>query len=168
MKKLISDIYQSPVGEIFLAADENELCSLDFNDNDSRIEKLLKQRFGEYELSTKRNFLNMHERLDKYFKGDWQAFDGLAMNTHGTDFQQRVWQSLQTISTGDAISYEQLAGKIKNPKAVRAVASTNASNPIAVIIPCHRVIGKNGSLRGYTGGIDRQAWLLQHEGYPIL
>lgn len=165
MKPIEHDIYQSPIGEIFLAADNNELCFLDFNDNDGRIEKLLKQRFGDYALTPSPNLLGMQNRLDDYFNGNWAAFDGLAMQTHGTAFQKTVWQSLLTIAPGDTISYDQLAANIKNNKAVRAVASANARNPIAVIIPCHRVIGKDGSLRGYAGGLPRKAWLLDHEGF---
>ena len=104
-------------------------------------------------------------RLKKYFAGDWDAFDSLPLLTGGTTFQQSVWASLQTIPVSETISYDQLAGAIENPKAVRAVASANARNPIAVIIPCHRVIGKDGSMRGYAGGIHRKAWLLEHEGF---
>ena len=167
MKQLYSDIFDSPVGNILVIADADQLCYLDFEDNDERLDRLNSRRFGKFEITPKANVLNMQNRLEKYFNGDWDAFDGLNISTDGTSFQQQVWNSLRTIPAGDAISYDQLAGAIKNPKAVRAVASANARNPVAIIIPCHRVIGKDGSLRGYAGGLDRKAWLLNHEGFHI-
>jgi len=167
MKQLYSDIYDSPLGDILVIADDNQLCYLDFEDNDERLDRLFSRRFGEYEITPRANVLDMQTRLKKYFDGDWSAFDGLGISTDGTMFQQRVWDSLKSIPVGKAISYDQLAGAIENPKAVRAVASANARNPVAIIIPCHRVIGKDGSLRGYAGGVDRKAWLLNHEGFHI-
>ncbi len=167
MKQLFSDIYNSPIGEILVIGDDEQLCFLDFKDNAERIDQLLARRFGKFEITPKTNMLNIQNRLKRYFSGDWQAFDGLHISTDGTEFQQCVWNSLKTIPVGDAISYDQLAGSIKKPKAVRAVASANARNPVAIIIPCHRVIGKDGSLRGYAGGVDRKAWLLNHEGFSI-
>jgi methylated-DNA-[protein]-cysteine S-methyltransferase len=154
MKQLYSDIFDSPVGNILVIADADQLCYLDFEDNDERLDRLLSRRFGEYEITPKANVLNMQTRLEKYFNGDWEAFDGLNISTDGTSFQQQVWKSLRSIPAGDAISYDQLAGAINR-------------NPVAIIIPCHRVIGKDGSLRGYAGGVDRKAWLLNHEGFRI-
>ncbi|WP_424947605.1 methylated-DNA--[protein]-cysteine S-methyltransferase [Candidatus Spongiihabitans sp.] len=165
IKQLESAIYKSPIGEILMIADGEQLCLLDFADNDERVERLLRRRYGNFEMTPKANVLNMQSRMDRYFGGDWAAFDGLPMAADGTVFQQRVWDSLKTIPVGEAISYRQLASAINQPKAVRAVASANANNQIAIIIPCHRVIGKDGSLRGYAGGADRKAWLLNHEGF---
>ena len=167
MKQLQSDTYQSPIGEILIVADGDQLCFLDFRDNDDRIDKLLNARFGEYELVSTANLLDMQSRLKRYFAGDWNAFEGLQISTNGTKFQQRVWKSLQSINPGKAISYAQLADSISKPSAVRAVASANARNPVAIAIPCHRVIGKDGSLRGYAGGMERKAWLLRHEGLSL-
>ncbi len=164
MKPLHRDIYSSPIGDIVLLADGHQLCFLDFYDNHGRMEKLLKTRYGKYQITPKANLLGLQTRMDKYFGGDWNAFDGLDMKSDGTDFQQRVWEALKTIAVGKTICYHQLARAINNPKAVRAVASANARNPIAIIVPCHRVIGKDGSMRGYAGGIDRKEWLLNHEG----
>ena len=164
MMSLEYDLYQSPVGEIFFAAQGDKLCFLDFNDNDGRIDKLLRQRFGDYELTKKPGLLDVSHRLDRYFQGDSDAFDEIELETYGTEFQQNVWRQLRKIDSGSSISYDQLARNVGNPKAVRAVASANARNPIAIIIPCHRVIGKNGSMRGYAGGVERKIWLLQHEG----
>ena len=167
MNQLHTDTYTGPIGEIFMAAQGDQLVFLDFNDNQPRIEKLLKKRYPDYQLVNKPNLLNMHQRLDRYFKGEWDCFDGVTLNTGGTDFQRTVWQALKRIPVGAAISYDHLASNISKPKAVRAAASANANNPIAIIIPCHRVIGKDGSLRGYAGGVDRKLWLLQHEGAMI-
>jgi len=167
MKELQSDKYSSPIGEILILANGGKLCYLDFADNDSRLQKLLKTRFGEYSIIPEHNVLNMQSRLDQYFAGKWEAFDGLELRTDGTEFQRTVWCGLKQIPVGKAISYHQLAKSIKIPKAIRAAASANAKNPISIIIPCHRVIGSDGSLRGYAGGVDRKSWLLRHEGVDL-
>jgi methylated-DNA-[protein]-cysteine S-methyltransferase len=101
--------------------------------------------------------------LDEYFnKG--RKFFTVELDPKGTDFQKRVWNELQTIPFGNILSYEALAIRLGDIKAIRAVASANGSNPIMIIIPCHRVIGKNGELTGYAGGLDAKEWLLYHEG----
>ena len=167
MKTLESDIYKSPIGEILIIGDKDQLVLMDFNDCQDRIAKLLKRRFGQYSLLKNPNLLGMQDKLDAYFNKDWESFNRVSLETKGTEFQQTVWQELQRIPIGTTYSYDKLANEIRNPKAVRAVASANANNPIAIIIPCHRVIGKNGSMRGYAGGIDRKVWLLRHEGAII-
>lgn len=101
-------------------------------------------------------------QLSSYFQGQRQQFD-LPLMPHGSIFQQQVWQQLLTIPAGSTINYAQLAAQLGKPKAAQAVGQANGRNPIAVIIPCHRVIGKDGSLTGYAGGLERKAWLLQHE-----
>ena len=164
MKHLKSDRYKSPIGEIVMLVDDGRLCYLDFADNDGRLEQLLTARYGEFSLTPEPNPLNLRERLAHYFAGRWDAFDGLELSTDGTDFQRRVWRSLRTIPPGKAISYRRLASAIKKPRAIRAVAGANARNPIAIIIPCHRVIAADGSLAGYAGGVERKSWLLNHEG----
>jgi len=102
-------------------------------------------------------------QLQFYFKGDLEEFK-LPLNPKGTDFQEQVWQALSEIPYGETISYLQLAKNIENAKAVRAVASANGKNPLPILIPCHRVIGSDGSLTGYSGGLWRKKWLLKHEG----
>ncbi len=99
-----------------------------------------------------------------YFNGDWRAFDDLELEPGGTEFQREVWRELRRIPPGQAISYADLAQSIRRPAAVRAVGRANALNPIAIIVPCHRVIGKDGTLTGYAGGLKRKEWLLRHEG----
>ena len=102
------------------------------------------------------------EQLDAYFDMRLTRFD-LPLEPRGTDFQRRVWDSLRAIPFGETISYAELARRIDNPKAVRAVGAANGRNPLMIIVPCHRVIGADGSLTGFGGGIDRKRWLLDHE-----
>ena len=102
--------------------------------------------------------------IGAYFAGDLAAIDNLPVCTAGTSFQREVWNALRTISCGTTVSYGQIAERIGRPTAVRAVGLANGSNPICVVVPCHRVIGANGSLTGYGGGIERKRWLLEHEG----
>lgn len=102
------------------------------------------------------------DQLEEYFKKKRNTFT-LRLNPKGTDFQKQVWKQLQQIPVGKTISYQELATNLGNPKVIRAAASANGKNPIAIIIPCHRVIGSDGSLTGYAGGIHRKKWLLEHE-----
>jgi O-6-methylguanine DNA methyltransferase len=104
--------------------------------------------------------------LGAYFNGDLKGFS-IPLNPQGTSFQKRVWQQLHEIPFGRTISYQLQAEQFGNPLAIRAIAAANGKNPIAIIIPCHRVLGKDGSLTGYAGGIERKRWLLRHEGALI-
>jgi methylated-DNA-[protein]-cysteine S-methyltransferase len=108
-------------------------------------------------------FGHVVEQLSAYFTGALTDFD-LPVELHGTDFQRRVWAALREIPYGETISYGELARWVGNPKASRAVGLANGRNPVAIIVPCHRVIGADGSLTGYGGGLDRKVWLLEHEG----
>ncbi|WP_223789248.1 methylated-DNA--[protein]-cysteine S-methyltransferase [Marinicella meishanensis] len=105
-------------------------------------------------------------QLREYFAGQRQSFD-LPLAPQGTEFQQRVWQALLTIPYGQLASYRDMAQQLQQPKAVRAVGAANGKNPISIIVPCHRVIGANGSLTGYAGGLERKRWLLQHESSDL-
>ncbi len=104
-------------------------------------------------------------QLREYFAGERRQFD-LPLRLHGTDFQKRVWRALTEIPFGETWSYGQLAKQLDNPSACRAVGLANGKNPIAIIVPCHRVIGADGSLTGFGGGLPRKQWLLSHEGHP--
>jgi O-6-methylguanine DNA methyltransferase len=104
------------------------------------------------------------DALDGYFSGNLAAFAGLALNSGGSDFQRKVWAALCAIPAGQTRSYGDLAASIGQPRAARAVGLANGANPIGIIVPCHRVIGSNGTLTGYAGGVERKAWLLRHEG----
>lgn len=101
--------------------------------------------------------------MDRYFAGDVEAIDDIPVQTSGTPFQRSVWKELRKIPSGAVVSYRKLAGKIARPTAVRAVGLANGSNPIGIVVPCHRVIGSDGSPTGYGGGLERKRWLLEHE-----
>jgi len=104
--------------------------------------------------------------LSRYFDGECGVIDTVAVELNGTDFQKSVWQALRRIPCGSTISYAELARRIGAPAAVRAVGVANGANPVALVVPCHRVIGSDGSLTGYGGGLDRKRWLLDHEHAP--
>ncbi len=164
MRTLELSVYKSPIGDINLVFDDNDLVYLDFADNPERQQTLLARRYREFELRKIRETPVLHRMLDRYFAGEKECFDGVTMATGGTDFQRSVWKQLQTIKRGETLDYSSLAERSGKPDAVRAAASSNARNPISIIIPCHRVIGKDGSLRGYAGGEERKRYLLELEG----
>jgi methylated-DNA-[protein]-cysteine S-methyltransferase len=147
--------FESPLGKLLLAGN-NRLESLHFPLGKTRVEP------GKDWQYDPENFKEALGQLDDYFKGDRTIFD-LEMMIQGTAFQKKVWQELVKIPYGETISYGELARRIGNPKASRAVGMANGKNPICIIIPCHRVIGKNGSLTGFGGGIDVKKKLLELE-----
>ncbi len=106
----------------------------------------------------------MRTALKRYFDGDMAAFDGIEVAASGTAFQEQVWGALRKIPAGRTVSYADIACRIERPTAVRAVGLANGQNPVPIMIPCHRVIGRDGSLTGFGGGLERKAWLLRHEG----
>jgi methylated-DNA-[protein]-cysteine S-methyltransferase len=158
------DELESPIGRIVLAETGGALCAIDFETSPETVLARLKKRFGSYEVNEGNGVRQYRDRLEAYFQGELRALDGLAVETGGTAFQRDVWAALQRIPAGSTTSYSELAAAIGRPSAVRAVGMANARNPIAVVIPCHRVIGRDGALTGYAGGLDRKRWLLQHEG----
>ena len=162
--ELTLDLVETPIGKLSVVAEDNILCHLDFENGDVRMDTLLKRRFGSYQTRIQENAAGMRDRLNAYFNGDWDSLEGLNYRTGGTDFQRSVWKALTEIPRGQTISYAELAENVGNPAAVRAVARSNALNPISIFIPCHRVIGKDGTLTGYAGGLDRKEYLLRHEG----
>jgi methylated-DNA-[protein]-cysteine S-methyltransferase len=101
--------------------------------------------------------------MDAYFRGELRAIDGLRVETRGTPFQRAVWTALREIPCGTTVSYSDLARRIERPSAVRAVGLANGANPVAIVVPCHRVVGAGGALTGYGGGLSRKRWLLAHE-----
>lgn len=158
------DRFDSPLGAITLVADGGVLCTLDFADCDARMQKLLARRFGDARLAPAKNPGGLSARLNAYFDGDLGALEDIAVQGRGTPFQEDVWRTLRKVGPGETIGYGALAARIGRPGAARAVGSANRLNPIALVIPCHRVIGSGGALTGYAGGIDRKRWLLRHEG----
>lgn len=150
-------IYNSPHGEIALTANEEGLTALAFQQGKSPI------IIGDDLSENSAKFIDVIAQLNEYFSGERTHFE-LPLAPKGTPFQQQVWQALMAIPSGETKSYAWLAKKIKNEKAVRAVGTANGANPIALIVPCHRVIGSNGKLTGYAGGLALKAKLLMHEG----
>ncbi len=150
----------TPVSTFMIAGNEAEINYTSFTTGDREI------RPREDWVEDAGPFKEPVDQLSAYFEGDRRAFD-LTLAPHGTEFQLSVWSALQTIPYGTTWSYGDLSRKIGNPKAVRAVGAANGANPIPVIIPCHRVIGANGTLTGFGGGLDKKAILLQLEGVSI-
>ena len=164
MKELLIDYIESPIGRIIIVVDEGKMCALDFEGYEERMMKLLKRRYTNVEFKQTDNPYGFSTRVKDYLAGDYKSLDAIPVSTGGTPFQQQVWNALREIPTGQTFTYSQLAEKIGNPKAVRAVGMTNSLNPIAIVLPCHRVVGANASLTGYAGGLERKDWLLRHEG----
>lgn len=155
--------FDSPLGVVLVATDDTTVRAVDFADYRVRMDRLLARHYGTYALHSGRDRVGAVARLKAYFAGDLGAIDSLPVATNGTSFQQRVWAALRKIPSGKTISYGTLAKNIKQPTASRAVGLANGSNPIAIIVPCHRVIGANKTLTGYGGGLYRKEWLLNHE-----
>jgi methylated-DNA-[protein]-cysteine S-methyltransferase len=166
MNVLETDSFQTPVGEVILVARDSELVFVDFEGNEKRMRRLLEARFGAYQLE-KVSLPDFKSKLEAYFAGDCDAVNDLKVSTGGTDFQARVWQALREIPTGQTMTYGVLAAKLDKPGASRAVGMINGLNPISIVLPCHRVIGANGTLTGYAGGLERKKWLLEHEGVKL-
>lgn len=162
--KMVHDSFESPIGTITAHVAGNALIHLDFADCGARAQRLLHRRFGDIQPERTENPLDIRTCVAAYFAGDWRAFKDIKLDPGGTEFQREVWAGLRRIPPGQAISYAALAQSIRRPAAVRAAGRANALNPIAIIVPCHRVIGKDGTLTGYAGGLKRKEWLLRHEG----
>ncbi|GAA0644526.1 methylated-DNA--[protein]-cysteine S-methyltransferase [Brevundimonas lenta] len=165
---LTLDRVATPVGEVLLVTDAaGAVRALDFVDYEARMTRLLDRHAPKAALVEGRAPEDVRTAVEAYFGGDVRALDGVAVKTGGTDFQRSVWAALRAIPAGETRSYGQLAAAIGSPKAVRAAGLANGQNPIAVIVPCHRVIGANGTLTGYAGGLERKRWLLRHEGVAV-
>jgi methylated-DNA-[protein]-cysteine S-methyltransferase len=164
MKELLMDRIESPIGTIVILVDDGKMCALDFAGYEERMMKLLKRRYHEFELKKIDDPFGFSTRVKNYLAGDFASLNAIPVSTGGTPFQQQVWTALREIRAGETYTYSQLAAKIGKPKATRAVGMTNSLNPIAIVLPCHRVVGANASLTGYAGGLDRKHWLLEHEG----
>lgn len=150
---------ETPIGPLFLAAAGGALVALSFEGG----EEDLGRRFAGSERRQTADPAGAVTALRRYFEGDLAALERVAVDPGGTAFQQRVWAELRRIPVGRTVSYAQLARAIGSPDAVRAVGLANGRNPVAVVIPCHRVIASDGTLCGYGGGLDRKRWLLDHE-----
>jgi methylated-DNA-[protein]-cysteine S-methyltransferase len=163
MKELLLDSIDSPIGTVLIVVDDAKLCSLDYSDYEPRMLMLLERRYGPVHFTTVSDPGGFSSRVRDYFAGAYHALDEIPVSTGGTAFQQQVWLALRSIPSGTTMTYGALAAQIGKPGAYRAVGATNGLNPVAIVLPCHRVIGANAALTGYAGGLERKQWLLQHE-----
>jgi methylated-DNA-[protein]-cysteine S-methyltransferase len=145
--------------------------ALDFHDFASRMRRLLRLHYGvegnDFAIEDRAAPAPIRRAISDYFLGDLCAINSIPVTTGGTSFQRDVWAALRTIQAGTTLSYGALSRQLGRPKSVRAVGLANAANPVAIVVPCHRVIGTDGSLTGYGGGISRKRWLLTHEGVAL-
>lgn len=156
----------SPLGEMLLLTDAGgRLRALDWHDHEDRLHRLLGRQYRgvPVALVAAAGASAARAAMGVYFDGDLAAIDRVAVATGGTDFQRGVWQALRAIPAGSTITYGALAGAIGNPAAIRAVGLANGANPVGIVVPCHRIVGADGSLTGYGGGLARKRWLLDHE-----
>jgi methylated-DNA-[protein]-cysteine S-methyltransferase len=153
--------YRAPFGPLAIAARGDVLVAIRLEGDP---ERLAKEWVRQEPVERGRLTPALTRAFDAYFKGDIRAIDALEADPGGTEFQRSVWAELRRIRAGSTISYSQLAARIGRPDAVRAVGTANGANPVPIVIPCHRVIGANGALVGYGGGLDMKRWLLAHEG----
>ena len=164
--QLLIDRFDTPIGEMLIIADRSgNLRAAGWTEYEERTQRFLQQHLGKdgFRIEPRRNPSGLSDAIGSYFAGELNAIDSLPVQTAGTPFQQQVWQALRRIPCGRTVSYGQLARQIGRPNAVRAVGLANGSNPVPIVVPCHRVIGSDGSLTGYGSGIDRKRWLLEHE-----
>jgi methylated-DNA-[protein]-cysteine S-methyltransferase len=157
-------VVASPAGSVVLVERGAALVGLVFEDHWPRFLRELEKRFGEFSFEENPRGGAPAEALRRYFAGSLAALGGIEVDTGGTPFQQLVWTALRRIPAGSTWSYARLAREIGRPSATRAVAAANGANPVSIVIPCHRVIGSDGTLVGYAGGLDMKEFLLRLEG----
>lgn len=155
--------HPSPLGTMLLVTDGVALRALDFHDYAERMHRLLRLHYGAYELTRSADGGEAAAAVQAYLDGDMAALGRVRVATGGTAFQRQVWAELRAVPPGTTTSYGQLAGRIGRGSASRAVGMANGANPVAIVVPCHRVIGANAQLTGYGGGLHRKRWLLEHE-----
>jgi methylated-DNA-[protein]-cysteine S-methyltransferase len=162
--RLSVDRIESPAGPIVVVANGAGLVAVDFGEPEDRLWAMLGRRFGAIAPEPAPDPLGASSVLRAYLAGRLDAIDAVPVDAGGTPFQRECWAALRTIPPGTTWSYSQLAARIGRPAAVRAVGLANGANPVGIVVPCHRVIGADGSLTGYGGGLGRKRWLLEHEG----
>lgn len=163
---LLLERVPTPLGEMLVVTDtQGRLRALDWKDYEADMHLLMRRQYRgtHIELRESTDVSEATRAMQAYFDGDLTLIDGLEVATGGTEFQRAVWAALRTIPAGQTISYQELAGRIGRPAAVRAVGMANGANPVSIVVPCHRVIGRNATLVGYGGGLHRKRWLLEHE-----
>lgn len=171
MLKLLQDKIDTPLGSLWILCDEQfQLRAVEWEEQSVRMERLLEQHYHQegYQRISSANPGGLSQRITDYFAGNLDIITTIPVVFVGTPFQQQVWQALRTIPCGQVMHYGQLANVLGNPGGARAVGAANAANPVAIVVPCHRVIGRNGTMTGYASGVQRKEWLLRHEGYLLL
>ncbi|WP_395444801.1 methylated-DNA--[protein]-cysteine S-methyltransferase [Caulobacter sp. UC70_42] len=162
--RLFLDRAPSPIGELLIVTDETEtLRALDFHDHEHRLHRLLKTHYSPLRPNVGAAPARIRDAMAAYFAGEFHALNSIAWATNGTTFQHAVWTALTQIPAGATITYSELARRAGRPLAIRAAGHANGSNPLSIVAPCHRVIGMDGALTGYGGGVERKRWLLAHE-----
>ena len=162
------DRLETPIGVALLVPDnDGVLRALDWEDYQARMRQLLRLQCGDVVLKEAKAPAAVKRALSAYFKGDLARLGEIAWRVAGTPFQRKVWSALPRIPAGSTLSYGALAAKLGAPRAMRAVGHANGANPISVVVPCHRLIGADGSLVKYGGGLARKRWLLRHEGVEV-
>ena len=152
---------------MLLQEDEGALRALDWADHEGRMHRLLRRHYGDGGVAIADGAAGASpalRTLGRYFAGELRALDALSVATGGSPFQRDVWRVLRAIPPGTTVSYAELAQRVGRPTAFRAVGLANGANPVGIVVPCHRVVGSDGSLTGYGGGLERKRWLLAHEG----
>ncbi|HEU5179951.1 MAG TPA: methylated-DNA--[protein]-cysteine S-methyltransferase [Candidatus Polarisedimenticolia bacterium] len=153
----------SPIGTLCLYASGPALVALALPGGDEELRAWLARRFGDFRTRSESDPAGAASALRAYFAGELAALDRIEVDPGGTSFQRSVWMELRRIPPGTAISYACLASRVRRPKAMRAVGAANGSNPIPLVLPCHRVVAADGTLCGYGGGLEAKQWLLVHE-----
>lgn len=153
---------ETPAGPFWLAARDGALVAAGFVESAPRLLARLEARFGPLEPREAGDPAGAASALRRYLAGERNALEAIPVDLGGTEFQRDVWTALRAIPEGTTITYAELARRVGRPRAVRAVGAANGANPVSVVVPCHRVVGKDG-LRGYAGGVARKEWLLAHE-----
>ena len=161
--KVETSVVASPLGEIHLACHAGRLVALCFAEHWDRTRADVDRHAGGFQWVEAASPGPVAARLRAYFDGDLESIEALDVELHGTEFQVAVWTALRDIRAGATLSYAELARRVGRPSAVRAVGAANGANPVSLVVPCHRVIGANGALTGYGGGLERKQWLLRHE-----
>jgi methylated-DNA-[protein]-cysteine S-methyltransferase len=164
--RLRVDRMETPLGALLVIVDEEgRLRATTWEEHEAHLPHRLGLLYGAqgFTLEPERNPGGVTSAISAYFQGELGAIDGLPVETAGTPFQRAVWSALRGIPCGTTQSYGELAHRIGRPSAVRAVGLANGANPVGIVVPCHRVIGSNGSLTGFAGGLERKRWLLAHE-----
>jgi methylated-DNA-[protein]-cysteine S-methyltransferase len=168
MHCFLTERFETPVGPMVLVAKDGVVLLFEFEGTPGRIERQMRQRFGDVALEPATNPFGIGDRIRAYFAGDIHSLDDLLTDGGGTVFERQVWAELRKIPAGSTVSYGDIARKLGDVQLSRAVGTANGKNPIAIIVPCHRVIGADGSMTGYGGGLKNKEWLLRHEGALLI